>query len=250
VTEPVDYEQIAKVYDLGRFVPLDRIGGWRDALAPYLHTGVVLDLGSGTGLFSEALVTWFDVSVIGVEPSDAMRAHAAAKGIDRVTYLRGSAEELPLDAHSIDAAWLSTVIHHIADLSLCAGELRRVLKPGAPVLIRNSFSGRFDGIHWLDYFPAARSLASRRWPAVDAVARALATAGFEVETLTTVPETVADDLSAYAQRIGTRANSTLRLIDDAEFERGMARLRADARNCLRQPVTDRRDLLVLRQRDE
>jgi hypothetical protein len=114
------------------------------------------------------------------------------------------------------------------------------------VLIRNSFSGRFDGIHWLDYFPAARSLASRRWPTVDAVAKALATAGFEVETLTTVPETIAADLSAYARRIGTRANSTLRLIDDADFERGMARLRADARDCSRQPVTDRRDLLVLR----
>lgn len=244
--ESVDYEQIAQIYDSGRFVPLDRIGGWRDALAVYLDSGIVLDLGSGTGLFSEALVTWFEVSVIGVEPSDAMRARAAAKGIDRVTYLPGSAEELTLDAHSVDAAWLSTVIHHIPDLALCARELRRVLKPDAPVLIRNSFSGRFDGIHWLSYFPEARSLASRRWPTVDAVAKALATAGFEVETLTTVPETIADDLEAYAKRIGTRANSTLRLIDDAEFERGMTRLRADARGGSSQPVTDCRDLLVLR----
>jgi ubiquinone/menaquinone biosynthesis C-methylase UbiE len=246
VTEPVDYEQIAEVYDSGRFVPLDRIGGWRDVLVSYLDTGIVLDLGSGTGLFSEVLVTWFDVRVIGVEPSDAMRARAAAKGIDRVTYLRGSAEELPLDAHSVDAAWLSTVIHHIPDLSLCAKELRRVLKPGAPVLIRSSFSGRFDGIHWLNYFPAARSLASRRWPTVAAVANAFGTAGFELETLTAVPETIADDLDAYAERIGTRANSTLRLIEDAEFEQGMARLRADASRGSSRPVTDSRDLLVLR----
>jgi ubiquinone/menaquinone biosynthesis C-methylase UbiE len=246
VTEPVDYEQIAQVYDLGRFVPLDRIGVWRDVLAPYLDTGTVLDLGSGTGLFSEALVTWFDVHVVGVEPSAAMRERAAAKGIDRVTYLPGDAQELPLDDNSVDAAWLSTVIHHIPDLSLCARELRRALRPGAPVLIRSSFSGRFEGIHWLDYFPAARSLASRRWPTVGAVENAFATAGFELEVLTSVSEMVANDLDAYADRIGTRANSTLRLIDDREFKRGLARLRADARGGSGKPVIDCRDLLVMR----
>jgi ubiquinone/menaquinone biosynthesis C-methylase UbiE len=206
----------------------------------------VLDLGSGTGLFSEALVKWFDVNVIGVEPSDAMRERAAAKGIDRVTYLPGNAQELPLDDNSADAAWLSTVIHHIPDLSLCARELRRVLRPSAPVLIRSSFSGRLDAIHWLDYFPAARSLASRRWPTVGAVEKAFATAGFQFERLTIVPEMIADDLDAYADRIGTRANSTLRLIDDHEFERGMARLQADARDSSGEPVIDCRDLLVMR----
>ncbi len=37
------------------------------------------------------------------------------------------------------------VIHHIPDLGACAQELRRVLRPGGPILIRSAFPGRLDG---------------------------------------------------------------------------------------------------------
>jgi hypothetical protein len=57
---------------------------------------------------------------------------------------------------------------------------------------------------------------------------------------------VASGLGAYADRMGTRANSTLRLIEDADYEEGMARLRADAAAASDEPVIDRRDFLVLR----
>jgi SAM-dependent methyltransferase len=40
------------------------------------------------------------------------------------------------------AAWLSVVVHHLADLPAAAEELRRVLVPGGRVLIRGAFPGR------------------------------------------------------------------------------------------------------------
>jgi hypothetical protein len=94
---------------------------------------------------------------------------------------------LPLAHGAVDAAWLSTVIHHVADLRRCATELRRTLRVGAPALIRNSFGDRLDGIHWLDYFPAARAVAARRWPTIDATVEAFRAGGFELERRTTVP---------------------------------------------------------------
>jgi ubiquinone/menaquinone biosynthesis C-methylase UbiE len=246
---PTDYESLAGVYDEGRALPLDQIGEWQAVLRDYLGEGGlrVLDLGSGTGLFTEALLSWFDVGVIGVEPSDAMRRRAASKSLAGASYIGGEAERIPLRPNSVDCAWLSTVLHHIRDRARCAHELRRVLTDGGPVLIRNSFGDRLDNVGWLRYFPTARRLASQRWPTVAETAAAFATAGFAVEALHSVPEVIAPNLNAYYERIAVRANSTLTLIDDHAFEDGIERLRQEASSDSgTDPVVDRRDLLVLR----
>jgi ubiquinone/menaquinone biosynthesis C-methylase UbiE len=246
----VDYERMASRYDAGRALPLKSIDRWRAVLAPYMAGSElpVLDLGSGTGLWSEALATWFDVSILGVEPSHAMRRAAAAKEYRAsVSFVGGDAGHIPLRDLSCGCAWLSTVLHHIPDLRAAARELRRVLPEKAPVLVRNSFGDRLEGITWLRYFPTARSLASRRWPTVDATADAFATQRFAVEALHSIPEVVADDLSAYYERIRLRANSTLTLISDEEFQEGLAALKLDADDTATEGgVVDHRDLLVLR----
>jgi ubiquinone/menaquinone biosynthesis C-methylase UbiE len=218
-------------------------------LGPYF-TGSelpVLDLGSGKGLWSEALATWFEASIVGLEPSHAMRREASSKGLrPMVWFVEGVAEHIPLREGSCDSAWLSTVLHHITDLRACARGLRRVLRREGPLLIRNSFGDRLEHITWLQYFPAARGLASHRWPTVEATAEALAAEGFEIEAQQSVPELVADDLHAYYDRIRVRANSTLTLIGDQEFVEGLAALKRAADEGDPRVVVDHRDLLVLR----
>jgi ubiquinone/menaquinone biosynthesis C-methylase UbiE len=245
-----DYERMAAAYDAGRALPLDQLDAWRVVLSRYVAGSgrPVLDLGSGTGLFSEALATWFDVVVVGVEPSEAMRREAATRRrLPNIIYVAGRAEWIPLEDGSCGCAWLSTVLHHITDLPACARELRRVLRDGDPVLIRNSFGDRLDDVHWLDFFPPAKRLAATRWPTVEQAAHAFSSAGFEVETLESVPEVIAPNLRAYHDRLRVRANSTLTLIDEHEFAEGLARLdRAASEQSGPEPVVDRRDLLVLR----
>jgi hypothetical protein len=77
------------------------------------------------------------------------------------------------------------------------------------------------------------------------VLAAFAFAGFEKESLQGVDEVAAVDLSAYYDKIKTRTDSTLRLIVDADFESGLARLRKAAGEEPRAPVVSRLDLLVL-----
>lgn len=245
-----DYEGMASVYDSGRQLPLQWLEWWRPILGRYLGSSglPILDLGSGTGLFSEAFVTWFGAEVVAVEPSSAMRREARRKrSHPSILQLGGDAEHIPLKDESCDGAWLSTVIHHVPDPRACAHELRRVLRHRGPVIIRNSFSGRCDEITWLRFFPAARRLAESRWPTVEATVEEFARAGFEVESLASVPEVKADDLRAYCKRIRTRTNSTLALISDGEFAEGiMALERAAAEETEPAPVVDQRDLLILR----
>jgi SAM-dependent methyltransferase len=245
-----DYERMAVIYDAGRALPHEWIDAWRALVDPYLSSALlpILDLGSGTGLWAECFASWFEADVVGVEPSDAMRRAAAAKRLPpSVAFIGGRAESIPLKDRSCECAWLSTVLHHISDLEACTSELRRVVRIDGAVLIRNAFGDRLDGIHWLDFFPAARELAARRWPAVEATAQAFRKAGFEVESLETVPEVVASDFLAYHDRIRVRANSTLNLISDEAFEDGLAQLEefAEKQSPSRQ-VVDRHDLLVLR----
>jgi hypothetical protein len=92
--------------------------------------------------------------------------------------LEGNASALPLPDESADAAWLSLVIHHIPDLGVAAHEIRRVLRPGAPVLIRQGFPDRYrpsgnlslDRIELVRWFPeTARTIGT--FPSVKIRAR-------------------------------------------------------------------------------
>jgi ubiquinone/menaquinone biosynthesis C-methylase UbiE len=245
-----DYERMAARYDAGRALPHEWIQEWHNVLAPYVAGSRLpfVDLGSGTGIWSQALATWFCVPVIGIEPSEAMRSRAKDKGLpSQVCLVGGDAGRIPLKSGSCSHAWLSTVIHHIHDLRAAARELRRVLDDDGAVLIRNSFGDRLEGPQWLRYFPSARKLAGLRWPTVEATADAFRTAGFELDSLHRVSEVAAEDMSAYVERLRERANSTLALIGDEEFAVGLARLEDAARRAPRsQRVVDQRDLLVLR----
>jgi ubiquinone/menaquinone biosynthesis C-methylase UbiE len=245
----VNYDQLAASYDRGRGMPLEALEGWRAALAAWLPpaSGLpVLDLGAGTGLFAAAIATWFDAWVVGIEPSGEMRRQARqAHAHRRVAYVGGEAERLPLRDHSCAVAWLSTVIHHLGDLAGCARELRRVLEPGGPVLIRSSFPGRHGGISLFRFFPGAGRIAET-FPTVEATVAAFAAAGFAVQTLQPVPQVSAPSLRAAMERIRLRADSTLKPLPDEEFAEGLAALeRAAAAETTPTPVIDQLDLLVL-----
>jgi ubiquinone/menaquinone biosynthesis C-methylase UbiE len=246
-----DYDEMAGRYDDGRAFPLDQLDGWRRAVAGLLATPVVdplVDVGSGTGIWSLAFARWFGVRVVGVEPSRAMRRQAVAKrSHPRIAYLGGRADAISVSRGSCGAAWLSTVVHHFGDLPAAGRELRRVLHPGGPVLIREGFTGRTDGIPWLRYFPEAVAVTQRLWPTVDAVVEAFAAAGFQFETLQPVEQITARHLREYADRVRVRADSTLIRLSDDQFAAGMNRLdRAAAASSADEPVTTTLDLLVLR----
>ncbi len=249
MNERIDYDRLSATYDVGRAFPEVWLQGWREAAAPYLSElkGPVLDLGSGTGIWSLLLAEWFDVEVIGVEPSAGMRAEALRKrSHPRVSYIAGKAEDLPLSDRVCAATWISTVVHYFTEPQVAAREVRRVVKPNGPVLIRSAFSGRHDGVPWMRFFPSARTLADRRHPRLEGTLDAFSAGGFGMERLTRVSQVTASDLGEYVRRIATRTDSTLALISDEEFERGLADLRQAARNAPPAPVRTTLDFLVLR----
>ncbi len=244
-----DYDAMARVYDVGRAMPEAWVVEWRAALEPWLtHVGTpVADIGSGTGIWASFIADWFDLEVVAIEPSQGMRQRAIE---DRphglVSYVGGEAERLPLHDASCGALWMSTVVHHFSDLGAAAQEARRVLRGDGPLLIRNPFVGRHDDILWTRVFPAALRLAEKRHPRLESVVEAFLGAGFQQQELRRVTEIAAANLHEYARKIETRADSTLILINDEDFEVGLAELRRMAAESPSEPVTLTLDLLVLR----
>jgi len=246
-------DQTATAYKAVREVPRDGLGAWREAVRRHLRPSPpmnVVDIGAGTGAFAAAFSDWFDLTILAVEPSAAMRAEIPRRPGIRI--LDGQASALPLPDHSADGAWLSLVIHHIPDLEAAAGEVRRVLRPGAPVLIRQGFPGRADPAHtfpW-EFFPeTARSVTT--FPSLDQVCQAFATAGFRRDGLEQVPETLIS-LAEFLDQADDfrRADTNLRGLTEEEFLRGKERLRRAVRHAGHTARTETRtnwlELLVLR----
>src|SRR5215216_6316137 len=170
-----------------------------------------------------------DLSVLAVEPSAAMRDQIPRTPAIQV--LEGTASALPLPHGSADAAWLSLVLHHIPDLEVAAHEIRRVLRPGAPVLIRQGFPGRLDRVELLRWFPeTARTVAT--YPSVEDTCKAFAAAGFHQDALEQVRERYPTSLADFLGQVDTfrHADSTMRTLTEEEFLRGKERLRRAVRH--------------------
>ncbi|NYT96831.1 class I SAM-dependent methyltransferase [Salinispora sp. H7-4] len=216
---------------------------WRTAVARHLDPGPglrLLDLGAGTGSWAKAFSSWFPgLEVTAVEPSAAMRERSVYQPV-----LAGDAADIPLTDASADAAWISTVIHHVPDLNVAARELRRVLRPGALVLIRSAFAGRHEAITLFRYFPEAVRVLDT-YPSIAQVETAFAGAGFSTVGLEQIPQITAASLPEAARTLRRAAHTPLQLITDQEYDTGVRRLRQAALTDAG-PVIDALDLLVLR----
>jgi ubiquinone/menaquinone biosynthesis C-methylase UbiE len=198
------------------------------------------------GTWTELLAEQFDAYVTGVEPSVRMREIAEREHAHpRVEYVDGSAEGIPLPDASCDTALLSYVIHHVDEREACAAELSRVLRPGGLILLRSTLRESLPRVPLFDYFPTARPIAERQMPSVGEVTASFA--GFEPVAEEAIEQETAPSLRAYHERMKLRAISTLELIDDADFELGVERLRLAAeRETEPQPVVEPVNLVVFR----
>jgi SAM-dependent methyltransferase len=114
------------------------------ALRPFVPwTGRGIEIGVGSGRFAAPLGVEF-----GVDPSGAMLAYAAARGI---AVVQGVAETLPFAAGSFDYALVVTTICFVDSPARMLAEARRVLKPGGRLVLgfidRQSALGQFYVAH-------------------------------------------------------------------------------------------------------
>ena len=143
------------------------------ALRPFVPwAGRGIEIGVGSGRFAAPLGV-----EVGVDPSAAMLAYAAERGIEAVA---GVAEDLPFATASFDHALLVTTLCFVDSPAAMLSEAHRVLKPGGRLVMgfidRDSALGQDYLLH------QAESVFYRlaTFYSADEVARLLLQSGFAI----------------------------------------------------------------------
>ena len=241
---------LARAYHAGNEMPETSLKAWTELIDRQLPAGAarVLDLGTGTGMFSVAMARWLPVEqVIGIDPSAAMLAQARRRSRGAsVGYVAGTAEAIPTRRDVFDLVLLSRVVHHLPDRRRCAAELVRVLRPGGCVVVRTTFSDHLDGLVY-DYWPTLLAHDRHRFPHRDQLLADFASAGLSGREVTSFAQPVTFSLAEYHRRMTSRPQSKFVSLTDEQFVAGLARLAADVEAeqvTEPRPVSERYDVAV------
>jgi SAM-dependent methyltransferase len=192
-------------------------------IAAYVHDALgdartVINVGAGAGSYEPE-----DRYVVAVEPSAAMRAQRSGPPAVDAT-----AEKLPFDDDSFDAAMATVTIHQWADGDAGLRELRRVSR--GPVVIL-TFDAQALTEFWLrEYVPEVIEAEARRYQPLEHIAAVL---GGDV-TVTEIPVPL-DCVDGFAEAFYgrpellidpniRRSQSAWAFVDDEAIKRGLARL--------------------------
>lgn len=141
------FDGVAGIYDDFRpNYPQELIAEFRDAFPLPTDGGIVLDVGSGTGIATRQLRELFpdQVVVIGIEPGDDMRRTAVSNSDNHpnLAFLNFPAENLPFANGTVNGVFVAQALHWF-DRPKFYAEAARVLWPGGVLgLIENNRNWR------------------------------------------------------------------------------------------------------------
>ncbi len=199
--EGLQFERLAALYSRVRptyparvyRVLLEALGAERVAVA--------VDLGCGSGQSVAGLLPIAD-RVIGVEPADGLRAEAEA-AYPQATFVKGSGEDLPLAAASVDVVTVGNAFYWM-DMRAALREVDRVLvRPGGFMTYKYDFPRIHDAAadrvlrrHLAQHWDAHRS---RRLTDHDPTPDLMRASGYFAEVATpVVPYTIEYDAGDFA----------------------------------------------------
>jgi ubiquinone/menaquinone biosynthesis C-methylase UbiE len=219
----LDYNSLAQEYAWHRQIHLEVIQNLVKAGGLGLDAKV-LDVGCGTGNYTLALEETIHCSCWGLDPSEQMLVKARER-IRDAHFKTGRAEQLEYPAEFFDLVFSVDVIHHVSDRASFFREAYRVLKNGGKVC---TVTDSEDIIHHRrplsNYFPETVEIELQRYPPIMDLRAMMISAGFaDLQEVVAEREYELQDIQKYRDK----AFSSLHLISEEAFERGIQRLERD-----------------------
>ncbi len=227
-----DYAAIAPRYDenpIRHQIPRD---AHLDALLAEVTSRPLqaLDVACGTGNYLAVQRAAFGDAVAwrGVDASEAMLARATEKN-PGVELRAARAEALPYHEAAFDYVTTSFAFHHFEDKARALDELCRVVRPKRRVRILNAEPRCMPRSWAYQLFPEARIEEEKRYWSADLLHQELERRG--METSTRIEITMKRrDLAGILVDAERRDGSELAILPDAEYARGVDRIRDALRN--------------------
>ncbi|MEO0556932.1 MAG: bifunctional demethylmenaquinone methyltransferase/2-methoxy-6-polyprenyl-1,4-benzoquinol methylase UbiE [Bacteroidota bacterium] len=141
------FDEIAPRYDLlNRVLSFGIDVWWRKRAVALLGDGLegppdlLMDMATGTADLAIEALSLNPRQVIGVDISDGMLSFGREKLADRqldhrIALVQGDAADLPFDDDTFDGALVAFGVRNFEDLEAGLAGMRRVLKPGAPLVV-------------------------------------------------------------------------------------------------------------------
>jgi SAM-dependent methyltransferase len=197
-------------------------------IAAFVRAGLgdartIINVGAGAGSYEPE-----DRYVLPVEPSAAMRAQRPGH---LAPALDASADRLPFDDDSFDAAMATVTVHQWPDAVAGLRELRRVAR--GPVVVLTFNGAVLDRLWLAEYSPELVAAERRRYPAIELIAAELG-ATTTVREIPVPIDCVDGFTEAYYARperfldpAVRRSQSAWTFVDDAAEARAVEQLRGD-----------------------
>jgi ubiquinone/menaquinone biosynthesis C-methylase UbiE len=200
------------------------------------NDGLYLDVACGTGNYSIALAA-FGGCWVGIDSSDRM-VKAARRKSAKVEWHVADATALPFPPGRISGAICVLAVHHFCDRLAAFKEMRRVVAPGANVVLFTADKNQMRR-YWLNiYFPQAMARSIAQMASADQLERELLAANFRIAHRE--PYFVQDDLEDFFLYCGKHSperylspairagmSTFANLADVTEVERGCQQLESD-----------------------
>ncbi len=224
------YDQIGTTYHVTRQADIRIVDRIIDLLD--LPKGSrILDVGAGTGSYARALADR-SYQVTALEPSAVMRNQAHPQS--SITWVEGSAEVLPFENDSFDAAILILCIHHFSNLTNAFAELQRVVSSG-PILIFTYDPAAVDAPWLFQYFPIFRSQIQNTFPSLETIRSHFGSSALFQAIPFPLPHDLTDNFAGAAWRYPERyldpsfrdGTSAFRQLDPGLCEKGLDDLTSD-----------------------
>ncbi len=209
------------------------------ALSHHLNlesSGIIADIGAGTGNYSRALADQCLI-VKAIEPSVVMQAQAPDH--PRVEWFQGQSEQLPLANDSVDGMVVGLALHHFETPISALQEMGRVCAQG-PIVILTFDPRQIESPWFADYFPHLWNAVFDVFPPLAEVAgwvQAQTSRGITIHPFP-LPFDLQDHFMAAGwQRPELYLDSEIRagmsgfaLADQTQVEKGLQKLHEDLRN--------------------
>jgi SAM-dependent methyltransferase len=116
---------------------------------------------------------------IGVEPSEHMLNEASSRN-QKISWLKGNAEQIPASDRMFDGAIATLTIHHWTDLKKALKEINRVLADKGRFILFTSTPEQMKG-YWLNhYFPKMLHDSIIQMPSIADIEEAIKQTEFEI----------------------------------------------------------------------
>ncbi len=220
--KPVNYNQISKIYDDVREGDLALIQRLTQKL-PSKSDVRVLDIGCGTGNYTDLFQKLSRVQVYGIEPSAGMLDKARQKN-KNITFKSGQADNIPFDNDFFDFVYMTDVVHHVLDIKAMFEETWRILKPGGAGCIMTQSHQQIEARPIAQYFPATARVDKERYPDIPEIIQVASTRGFTGVKSEILREDTVDLDASYLELVRKKGYSMLHLISEEEYQVGLQKL--------------------------